>query len=109
LKRGAVNCAASPIFPMSDLSFVIVHTASSFQEARILAGFLESEGITSRVPGANLADEFGMSQKLAGTADVAVLAKDIEKAQDIVAAWIERGTEGASEGAGEEPSEANGD
>ena len=88
---------------MSDLSFVIVHTASSFQEARILAGFLESEGITARVPGANLADEFGMSQKLSGTADVAVMEHDLEKAKDIVAAWVDRGKEATGDASDDGP------
>ncbi|QDV08184.1 hypothetical protein Poly30_37200 [Planctomycetes bacterium Poly30] len=75
---------------MSDLNFVVVHVASGFQEAQILAGFLESEGIATRVPGSGLSDEFGMSQKLTGMADVAVMERDLEKAKDIVAAWVER-------------------
>lgn len=91
---------------MSDQSFVVVHTASSFQEARILAGFLESEGIPARVPGAGLSDEFGMSQKLAGTADVAVLQSNLEAAKDIVAAWVERGNQASEEGtAAKDPTE----
>ncbi len=101
MKLHAPNRWASTIFPMSDVKFVVVHTAPGFQEARILAGFLESEGITARVPGGELVDEFGMAQKIGGPVDVAVLRRDAEKAQDIVAAWVERGKEGeddASEG-----------
>jgi hypothetical protein len=101
LKRGAVIWFASFIFPMSDVSFIVVHTASNFQEAQILSGFLESEDITTRVPGAGLADEFGMSQKLVGIADVAVFERDLEKAQDIVAAWVERGQKGGDESEGD--------
>lgn len=83
---------------MADTDFVIVHTASGYQEARILAGFLESEGVTARVPGAELSDEFGMAMKISGAADVAVLTRDLEKAKDIVAAWVDRG-----DGEGEAP------
>jgi hypothetical protein len=79
---------------MSDTSFTTVFTASSFEEAYIVAGFLESEGIKTRVPGAGYVDEFGMATKLAGFAEVAVLAGDLEAAQDIVAAWKERGDSG---------------
>jgi hypothetical protein len=72
---------------MSEPDFVVVHTASGFQEARLLAGFLESEGVPARVPGSELSDEFGMAQKLSGAADVVVLGRDLEKAKEIVAAW----------------------
>ncbi len=74
---------------MTDPDFVVVYTASGHTEAKILAGFLESEGITARVPGSELSDEFGMAQKLVGAADVIVLGRDLERAQDIVAAWKE--------------------
>ncbi|MEM8713062.1 MAG: hypothetical protein AAGG01_19105 [Planctomycetota bacterium] len=84
---------------MTSHSFVVVHTAQSFHGARILAGLLESEGITARVPGAELSDEFGMAQKMTGTADVAVLEPDVETARDIVAAWVAE----ASGGGGDEP------
>ncbi len=79
---------------MSDPDFVVVHTASGHTEAKILAGFLESEGITARVPGSELADGFGMAQKLTGAADVIVLGRDLERARDIVAAWKERAAPG---------------
>lgn len=75
---------------MSDPDFVVVHTASGHTQAKILAGFLESEGITARVPGSELADEFGVAQKVTGAADVIVLGRDLERARDIVAAWNER-------------------
>ncbi len=75
---------------MTPSNFVVVHTASSFHSAQILAGLLESEGIPAKVPGAGLTDEFGMSQKLAGTADVVVTRDHLERAADIVAAWKER-------------------
>ncbi len=74
---------------MTDPDFVVVYTASGHTEAKILAGFLESEGITARVPGSELSDEFGMAQKLVGAADVIVLGRDLARAQDIVAAWKE--------------------
>lgn len=78
---------------MSDTDFVVVHTAQSFPEAKILAGLLESEGVTAKVPGSELTDEFGMAMKMAGSANVIVLERDLEKAKDIVAAW-EAGPDG---------------
>ena len=75
---------------MSDSDFVIVHTASSFIGAQLLAGFLKSEGMEARVPGALLNDEFGAAQKL-DTADVVVPRANLEKALDMVAAWSEKG------------------
>ncbi len=75
---------------MSDLTFTTVFTASSFEEAHIVAGFLESEGIKARVPGAGFVDEFGMAKRMAGFAEVTVLTKDVEAAKDIVAAWKDR-------------------
>lgn len=83
---------------MSDPDFVVVHTASGHTEAKILAGFLESEGITARVPGSELADGFGMAQKLTGAADVIVLGRDLERARDIVAAWKEQAAPGGAKG-----------
>jgi hypothetical protein len=83
---------------MSDPDFVVVHTASGHTQAKILAGFLESEGITARVPGSELVDEFGMAQKLTGAADVIVLGRDLERARDIVAAWNERAASGGADG-----------
>ena len=80
---------------MSDVTFITVFNASSFQEAHIVAGFLESEGIKTQIPGAGLADEFGMATKLAGCAEVTVLSRDAEAARDIVAAWVERGDQGS--------------
>lgn len=82
---------------MTPSNFVVVHTASSFHGAQILAGLLESEGIPAKVPGAELMDEFGMAQKLVGTADVVVAREDAEKAVDIVAAWNDREKEAGSE------------
>ena len=79
---------------MSDLTYITVFNAKSFQEAQIVAGFLESEGIKTHIPGAELADEFGMATKLAGFAEIKVMEQDLETARDIVAAWKERGTEG---------------
>jgi len=86
---------------MSDPDFVVVHTAAGHTQAKILAGFLESEGITARVPGSELTDEFGMAQKLTGAADVIVLGRDLERARDIVAAWIERASSGGPDGPGD--------
>lgn len=75
---------------MSESAFVVVHTAPGFQQAKILAGFLASEGIAAKVPGAELTDEFGMSMKIGGPVDVVVPRTDLERATDIVAAWNDR-------------------
>ncbi|MEM9800293.1 MAG: DUF2007 domain-containing protein [Planctomycetota bacterium] len=72
---------------MSDRDPVVVHTASDHFEARLLAGLLEAEGITARVPGSELTDEFGMAAKLSGAAEVVVLERDLARAKDIVEAW----------------------
>ena len=80
---------------MSDITFTTVFTGSSFQEAQIVAGLLESEGIPTRVPGSGLMDEFGMATKLAGFGEVGVMARDVEAAMDIIAAWKERGDLGS--------------
>ncbi len=74
---------------MTDPDFVVVHTASGHTQAKILAGFLQSEGIPARVPGSELTDEFGMAQKLTGAADVIVPGRDHERATGLVAAWKE--------------------
>lgn len=78
---------------MTAPDLVIVHTAPKFHAALLLAGFLKSEGVAALVPGAELNDEFGASQKL-GTADVVVPRADLERAQDMVAAWTERAGDG---------------
>lgn len=75
----------------SDSELVIVHTATSFQTAQIVAGLLESEGVHATVPGAQLSDEFGMASKMLGAATVVVRRGDLERARDIVAAWEQRG------------------
>lgn len=82
-----------PIFEtMSDTAseLVVVHTASSFPEAQLVAGLLESEGIRAVVPGAELSDEFGSAMKM-GASDVVVRRVDLPKATDIVAAWNAKG------------------
>ena len=73
---------------MTESDFVVVHTAPTHQDAQLVAGLLEAEGIRTMLPGSGLADEFGMSQKL-GSQDVVVLRSDAERASDIVAAWKE--------------------
>ncbi|MEM9382313.1 MAG: DUF2007 domain-containing protein [Planctomycetota bacterium] len=83
---------------MPDSRYVVVHTAPGFHLARILAGLLEAEGITARVPGSELTDEFGSAMRMAGTADVIVMERDVERARDIVAAWQEAPDEGATDG-----------
>ena len=75
---------------MADSDYVVVHTAPGIHAAKILAGFLESEGVTARVPGSELTDEFGAAMQLSGSADVIVLRRDLERAREIVAAWVEQ-------------------
>ena len=82
---------------MTHSNFVVVHTASGFHAAQVLAGLLESEGIPAQVPGAELMDEFGMAQKLSGTAEVVVAREHLERAADIVAAWTDRENGAGSE------------
>lgn len=79
---------------MPDSRFVIVHTAKSYHGAKVLAGFLQSEGVEAMVPGAELNDEFGMAQKLTGTADVVVDRSDLDRAREMVAAWVARADSG---------------
>lgn len=74
-----------------DSELVVVHVAPNFHAARILEGFLESEGIQAKVPGAELSDEFGSAMKM-GACEVVVRRGDLERAKDVVAAW-----EGADE------------
>lgn len=78
--------------PMTAQDFAVVHVASSVPEAQILAGLLVSEGVPARVPGTELSDEFGMAMRL-GAGEVIVPTKHLEKAQEIVRAWRERGEE----------------
>ena len=89
---------------MSDPDYVVVHTAPGHHEALHLAGLLEAEGIPARVPGSELLDEFGTAQRMSGAADVVVPGRDVEKAKDIVAAWL-AGPSGES--APETPSEGS--
>ncbi|MEM1448348.1 MAG: DUF2007 domain-containing protein [Planctomycetota bacterium] len=77
---------------MSDSDYVVIHTASGYMEAKLLAGLLEAEGIAARVPGSELTDEVGMARKLVAAADVVVPGGDVERARDIVAAWKESKT-----------------
>lgn len=78
---------------MSANDFAVVHTAASQMEAQILAGLLQSEGVPARVPGTELNDEFGQAMRM-GAAEVIVPVAHLEAAQDIVAAWKERGAQG---------------
>jgi len=72
---------------MNESSHVVVHNANSHTEALLVAGLLESEGISAIVPGSELSDEFGVGQRMYGANQVVVLRRDLESAKDIVAAW----------------------
>lgn len=66
----------------------VVHTASSFTEAQLLVGLLESEGIAARAGGSELMDEFSAARRLLGPTEVMVQAADAALAADVVAAWL---------------------
>lgn len=70
---------------------VVVHVAATLADALVLRGFLRSEGLHADVPGAELADEFGVARKVRGSLEVIVPAAEKERALDVVAAWEERG------------------
>jgi hypothetical protein len=78
---------------MSTNDLRVVHTASSFIEAQLLVGLLESEGVTARAAGSELMDEFSAAQRLLGLTEVVVKAGDFPKATEVVAAWRARPTD----------------
>ena len=88
---------ASPVTPgdskaRSFMSLIHVYTARDTSDAMLVEGLLSSEGLHPTVPGGELNDEFGASQRLAGTlgTEVYVPESEAEKAREIVAAWQER-------------------
>ncbi|MCP3916319.1 MAG: hypothetical protein GY711_12250 [bacterium] len=67
----------------------LAYHASSPSEAMIVKGFLVSEGFSAVIPGSELTDEFGSSQRMLGTMGVRVLVPqaEIEGAKEAVEAW----------------------
>ncbi len=82
---------------MSSLSLRVVHTASSYIEAQLLVGLLESEGVAARAAGSELMDEFGAAQRMLGPTEVVVKAEDLEFASEVVAAWRAQAGDSSSE------------
>ncbi len=73
---------------MAQSDLVTVYVAPSFMSAQLVCGLLQSEGLHARVSGELLSDEFGMAMRM-GANEVGVPLIEKERADDIVAAWVE--------------------
>jgi len=73
-----------PTKPKNDNNFIVIYSTNSFEEAHIIRGKLESEGIPSMVQRESVAGALGLTVGRIGQVNVLILEKDYNEAYAIL-------------------------
>jgi len=80
---------------MAEITFTVVHRARNGAEAQIIRALLRGAGISARLSGEYLMDDFALSQRMMGLAGVAVEVptSDLQRSRELIQEAREVGRE----------------